>query len=313
MLPMTLLRHWQWENSWLVFSLVALLIVPWSLALFLIPELLAIYLSMPAVRFVEPVLCGVGWGLAQVLFGLTIARLGLALGYGIVMGFVSVLGTLIPLAAQERTRYESNPLIFWGVGAMALGIAASGWAGRLRERACRAQQDRRSIAYGPALTLAVTCGLLSPMLNYAFVFSEPIRSATLQRGTSAAIAGYAIWPIVLTAGFLPNVAYSVYLLRKNQTGRLFKYREDVTPATVMGILWMGSLALYGMSTARMGDLGTSVGWGIVQAVALITATILGALRREWAGAGQNAAGLRLAGVGLFMIAIFLMASAALKH
>jgi L-rhamnose-H+ transport protein len=256
----------------------------------------------------------VGWGLAQVLFGLTIARLGLALGYAIVMGFVSVLGTLVPLAAHERARYESNALIFWGVGAMALGIVASGWAGWLRDKACSAHNGSRSIAYGPALALAIACGVLSPMLNYAFAFSEPIRSTALQRGASPASAGYAVWPLVLTAGFLPNVAYSVYLLHKNRTCVLFKHRcPDATLAIVMGFLWMGSLALYGMSAARLGDLGTSVGWGIVQALALITATILGGLTREWNVAGKTAGWLRLIGVSLLVVATLFMAGGTVLH
>jgi L-rhamnose-H+ transport protein len=311
MLPIRLLRHWKWENLWLVFSTVALLIVPWSLALLLIPELFAMYLSVPTVQCAIPVLFGVGWGLAQVLFGLTIARLGLALGYAIVMGFVSVLGTLVPLAAHERARYETNALIFWGVGAMALGIVASGWGGWLRDKASSANNSSRSIAYGPALALAIACGLLSPMLNYAFAFSEPIRSSALQRGMSPATAGYAVWPLVLTAGFLPNVAYSVYLLHKNRTGVLFKHGgPDATLAIVMGILWMGSLALYGMSAACLGDLGTSVGWGIVQALALITAAILGGLTREWNAAGKTAGWLRLIGVSLLVVATLFMASGA---
>ena len=312
MLPIRLLRRWRWENLWLVFSIVALVIVPWSLALLLIPDLRATYQSVPRAQFAVPVLFGVGWGLAQVLFGLTIARLGLALGYAIVMGFVSVLGTLVPLAAHEGSCCVSNALTLWGIGAMALGIAVSGWAGRLREQARSANNHAcRSIAYGPALVLAVACGLLSPMLNYAFAFSEPIRSAALQRGASPATAGYAVWPIVLTAGFLPNAAYSLYLLRRNRTGKLFKDGyADAALAIGMGMLWMGSLALYGMGAARMGELGTSVGWGIVQAIALITATLLGGLTREWMGAGQKAGWLRFAGVALLVIATFLMAGGA---
>ena len=252
MLPIRLVRRWKWENLWLVFSIVALLIVPWSLALVLVPGLCAAYSSLPAKQFAVPVLFGVGWGLAQVLFGLTIARLGLALGYAIVMGFVSVLGTLVPLAHQ-RPLYQGNGLTFLGVGLMALGVVALGWAGLLRERASSPNGGGgRSIAYGPALTWAIACGLLSPMLNYAFAFSGQIRSAALQHGTPAEFAGYAVWPVVLTAGFLPNVVYSLYLLHKNHTGQLFKRAySDAVLAIVMGVLWMGSLALYGMSAANL--------------------------------------------------------------
>jgi hypothetical protein len=147
------------------------------------------------------------------------------------------------------------------------------------------------------------------MLNYAFAFAEPIRSIALQRGASPMSAGYAVWPLVLTAGFLPNVVYSIYLLHKNRTRALFKdWCPDAILAVVMGTLWMGSLALYGMSAARLGDLGTSVGWGIVQALALLTAAILGGLTREWNAAGETARWMRSMGVSLLIVATVLMAS-----
>ncbi len=99
------------------------------------------------------------------------------------------------------------------------------------------------------------------MLNYGFAFAEKIRSTAIQRGASESEATYAIWPIVLTGGFLRNLAYSVYLLRKRRTYPLFKGGYgDAALGVGMGILWMASLALYGMSAAQMGNLGTSVGW-----------------------------------------------------
>jgi hypothetical protein len=39
MLPMKFNRSWQWENSWLVFSVVSLLVLPWLLALCLVSHL----------------------------------------------------------------------------------------------------------------------------------------------------------------------------------------------------------------------------------------------------------------------------------
>jgi L-rhamnose-H+ transport protein len=195
---------------------------------------------------------------------------------------------------------------------MALGIVVSAWAGRRREDFYRANATASwSVSYAPALFLAIACGVLSPMLNYAFAFSEQIRSAALQCGASPATAGYAVWPIVLTAGFLPNLAYSLHLLRKNRTSRLFKRGySDAALASGMGVLWMGSLACYGMSAARLGDLGTSVGWGIVQAIALITATLLGGMTQEWVGMGRITGRLQLSGIALLIIATFLMASGA---
>ena len=36
MLPLKFNRSWKWENTWLVFSVVSLIILPWALALGLV-------------------------------------------------------------------------------------------------------------------------------------------------------------------------------------------------------------------------------------------------------------------------------------
>ena len=43
MMPMKFIRHWQWENLWLVFSVVSLCILPWGLALLLVGDVRPIY------------------------------------------------------------------------------------------------------------------------------------------------------------------------------------------------------------------------------------------------------------------------------
>jgi hypothetical protein len=43
MLPMKFVRFWKWENIWLVFSVVSLIVIPWSLALGLVRDLFGTY------------------------------------------------------------------------------------------------------------------------------------------------------------------------------------------------------------------------------------------------------------------------------
>ncbi len=110
MLPMKFVKRWQWENTWLIFSLVSLVLIPWALGFALVDQLGALYASLPASDFAAPLLFGAGWGIAQVLFGLSIARLGLALGYAIIIALGAVLGTLVPLFVQKALHSQkSNP------------------------------------------------------------------------------------------------------------------------------------------------------------------------------------------------------------
>src|SRR5438552_13004595 len=81
MLPMKFVRSWKWENVWLVFSVISLIVIPWALALALVDNLFATYSALSMRQFVVPILFGAGWGVAQVLFGISVTRLGLVLAY----------------------------------------------------------------------------------------------------------------------------------------------------------------------------------------------------------------------------------------
>jgi len=71
MLPMKFARRWNWENIWLVFSIVSLLVLPWTLAFALVNRLLDVYRIVPVTVMYAPLVFGAGWGVAQILFGIS--------------------------------------------------------------------------------------------------------------------------------------------------------------------------------------------------------------------------------------------------
>jgi L-rhamnose-H+ transport protein len=301
MLPMKFVRRWRWENTWFVFSLVSLVLLPWALAFAEVSGLGAVYAALPASAFIAPLLFGAGWGIAQVLFGLAISRLGLALGYAIIVGLGAVLGTLVPLFVNtsEVARTARGGLIMAGLLIMVAGIMVCAWAGQQREKPDMPTRQRR---YGPSLALAVLCGLMAPMLNYAFAFGQAIAKESVRQGTPPQAAGYAVWPIALSGGLIPNIAYSVYLLQRNRTWKYFsgKIQPDLWLSTLMGGLWMAAFALYGVSSAYLGKLGTSAGWAIFQIFMILTANLSGVLTGEWKAAPRYAQ--RALNAGLFLLA-----------
>ena len=46
--PMKFSRAWRWENTWLVYATFALVIIPLSLALWAMPNLLSFYAAIPS-------------------------------------------------------------------------------------------------------------------------------------------------------------------------------------------------------------------------------------------------------------------------
>lgn len=76
--PMKHARRWAWENTWLAFALVALLILPWLLAAGFVPHLGQVYQQTSARALFVPIAFGFLWGIAQCTFGIGIEAVGIA-------------------------------------------------------------------------------------------------------------------------------------------------------------------------------------------------------------------------------------------
>jgi L-rhamnose-H+ transport protein len=183
------------------------------------------------------------------------------------------------------------------------------WSGQIKERATAIHESPPNRSYLAAIFLAVLCGLMAPMLNYSFAFGQDIAKSAVRFGNQPVHAAYAVWPVALAGGLIPNAAYSMRLLARNQTWALFRDTpSDLLRSSLMGVLWMGAFALYGMSATYLGALGTSVGWGLLQIFMIMTATMAGVLTGEWKHACRSARLLLGSGIAGLTVAIVLLAA-----
>ena len=67
----------------------------------------------------------------------------------------------------------------------------------------------------------------------------------------------------------------------------------------MGLLWAGSIFIYGMATANLGELGPSIGWASFNAIGILWANILGILTGEWKNVSKK--GLSVMAIGLLVL------------
>src|SRR5260370_41551805 len=224
MLPSKFVRAWKWENVWLVFSVVSLVIIPWILALAFVGRLFETYRALALQQLAIPIFLGAGWGIAQILFGVSVKRLGLGIAYAIIVGLGAVLGTLVPLFVQQRALANEHALtlILSGVVVMSIGIVFTAWSGQIKERAAAIHESPSHRSYFAAILLAVLCGLMAPMLNYSFAFGQDIAKSAVVLGNQPVHAAYAVWPIALAGGLIPNVAYRLGLVVRNLTWSLFR-------------------------------------------------------------------------------------------
>ncbi len=309
--PMKTMRRWSWEASWLVYTLAGLVVIPWIAAFLTVPRLFDIYAGASAGTWYNVLGYGFGWGIGSVLFGIGVARMGLAVGYGLILGLIAPIGTFYPMLMLHRERLFTSQgrALMLGTLIVLCGIFLCARAGRLREQASAgpAAQAPKS-TFGTALLICVVAGIFSPMLNFTFIFGAELQDKALAFGASPSMASNAIWPLALTAGAITNAGYALLLLRKNKTGAQLRGPASHWLAGIaMGALCFASFLVYGHGATALGDLGGIVGWPLFMSMALITSNLLGALSGEWRNAPRAAWAYSTGGIVLLMAAITIIA------
>ena len=151
---------------------------------------------------------------------------------------------------------------------------------------------------------------MSAVFNIGYTLALPIADTGKHLGYSSFAATNCIWLLMLGAGSIPNIVYCLVLTSRNGSAGLFFSEFRLSPWTLsiaMGLLWGGSIFLYGAATPLLGELGPSVGWPVSLAMGLFTANAMGVLLREWRFAPPRAVRTMAFGIGMLLVAIVLCA------
>ncbi|MFN8006362.1 MAG: L-rhamnose/proton symporter RhaT [Terriglobia bacterium] len=316
-LPLKLTPKWKWENIWGAGSLMALLLIPWPVALLTIPNLAEVYKNSSLHSILMAVLFGAGWGMGGVFFGLGISMVGLSLGLSLIFGLIAINGSLIPLLMEhpEQLTKPSGFVVLGGIAVMIAGLIVCALAGKKKEldqsseALQKAEQAPSKATFSKGLLFCVAAGVLSALVNFGLIFGTQVTNQAIQQGASPANASNAVWALVFTANFLVNVGYCIFLLRRNGTGALF--RESGTAwywgaAAIMGIVWAGGIIVYGAGAFLLGHLGAYIGFPMMLIASILTGNVLGFLNGEWKETSRTSLRLMAGGVGLLIAAILLL-------
>jgi L-rhamnose-H+ transport protein len=308
-LPMKRMLRWRWENTWLIYSAAGMVALPWLLVAATVPHPPDILRLTPRAILAAVMLFGFGWGVGSTLFGLGIDRVGIGLGFAVILGITASLGSLLPLIvlSPQRVFTSQGYRLMTGLVVVLGGIVLCSIAGAERERKTAQVKPAARSDFWPGLALCVASGVCSPMLNFSFVFGNHLRDLTLKLGARPQMASNLVWALALSAGFLANGGYCVYLLRKNRTWGLFG--RERAPAVywpgglLMGFLWFAGIVVYGVGAAGLGALGGIVGWPLFMAMIIITANLWGVLSGEWKGSPPTTYVYSWSGITLLLLAI----------
>jgi len=313
-LPMKFTRQWAWENTWLVWTVWALIIFPPVMTLATVPELHAVYASVASGVIVTVASCGAGWGISQVFFGLAVESVGIALAFSVILGISAAVGSVVPLirSHSEQIFTTSGLEVLGGVALVIVGVGICAVAGRRREAAQGRSLDPNKASVMRGLLYCMISGVGSALVNIGFTSGPALLEAAERSGASKRWAPNAIWLPLMLAGAIPNLIYCIYLVRKNRTGNRFAIRATGSYyilAGIMAVFWFGSTLMYGIAAGDLGSLGTVLGWPLFMSLIVITASIWGVVTGEWKGSGKRPLQIMYGGIAVLILAIIVLSRA----
>ena len=210
--PVKLIRTFQFEHWWFLAMLIGLVIVPWTITLVAFPNVLAAYRDVPTSVLITSNLFAVSWGVANVLFGLCIVRIGVALTFAILTGLGASVAVTVPLVFKGSGLFKdaadvASPAgitVLAGIGIMLVGVTLATLAGFGRDRELKSVQ-KTSGSFLVGLIMAIIAGVTSAGIMLAFVYGQgPIvaRVSILESGKPASIT--VVGNAKLTGIYMPS-------------------------------------------------------------------------------------------------------------
>jgi len=316
--PEKRVRNWSWQSYWLTQASFCWLLLPLLGAALTIPDLLAVLREAPRDAMLRSFLLGAAYGIGGTAFGISIRYIGFSLTYAIAVGLSSVLGTLMPPLVKGTLGVTlaraGADYIVAGIVAGVLGIAAAGWAGRLKERDLNAQQAGGQFNLGRGLLLSLLAGVLSAVYGFALEAGEPIADVASAHGAGV-WRGNVIYIFSNSGAFLTTSLYCLWLHARHKTlGELIELPAGEEQArlpvnwlmaALTGLFWYGQFFFYNLGHVRMGHYKFT-SWAIHMIMLVLISNVVGLVLREWQFCGRVTRRTLAAALAILIAAVLLL-------
>lgn len=311
--PLKGVKGWAWESLWAVQGLVAWLLLPLLIALAVTPHLGQVLSSVRSSTLVYTYLFGLLWGVGGLAWGIAVRFIGLSLGFSIATGFLSSLGTLVPiLAAGRMTEVLSTftgRITLGSVALSLLGIVICGNAGMRRDKE---QQQQTDFQFKKGILIAMTAGILGACFAFGIAAGDPIRQAAIGAGASPVWATSPVFFVELLGGITINLLYCLFMHSRNKTfsdyrsaGATGHLRGNYLFSSLVGVLWYLQFVFYGMAAFYMGPFSFA-NWSVHMSFMVVASNLWGFYFKEWEGSSLATIRWNSAGILVLVIAGILM-------
>ncbi|MDR2008520.1 MAG: L-rhamnose/proton symporter RhaT [Alphaproteobacteria bacterium] len=309
--PISKIKHWSWETSWILMGIFAWVLLPWGISYFLIDDFSAFYKSISARDYIFMIFFGMMWGIGNVSYGLTMRYLGLALGGGIAIGTTMIVGSLLPLFVKGQfiatISTLSGIVAMLGVIVAVVGVWIVTNAGILKEHIQRGTAKEFSMKKG--IPIAIICGIFSSGFAFGLEFAGTIQENALDLGINPLYALLPSYGIIMGGGAVINFLFCIVRLNTNPN---ISFKKDLAqpknllmPSALLaisaGVCWYLQFFFYSWGVANVpAELGF-INWMLHMSIYVLSVAVVGLLLSEWKGIGGRP--LRMLWLGIIVIII----------
>jgi L-rhamnose-H+ transport protein len=307
-----------WETLWGAFFFFVTILLPVTIFPLVAQGLFASVSDAGWKLIALPLIFGFLWGLGSMTLGLSFSFIGLSLAYAINYGAQIACGGMGPFIIHHRDQLLTphGLIIMAGVLVCICGVIVCGRAGNLKSQS-QNQPAPAGVAVGKGMVLAFLSGVLCACYSIAFSFGGGVMDvATKQHGNPGWQAAFVVSALILWGGALSACGYCAFKLCKNKTWSTFTapgIGRVLLIALIMSLLHDGAILFFGIGASKLGALGVAVGYAAFMSFAIIVGNVNGFLTKEWQGASKQSVRWIVAGIGVLIVGVCLLATGNFKQ
>ncbi len=310
-LPGKFTKNFKEENTWGLFFMLTMFVVPIIGTLLIMKGAGEIYAS-EEVRKVLPsmVVTSVLWGIGVMMWGKAIHHIGMSLGFSIFIGTVILVGSLLPFFVDGLPPTKAFAAIIAGLVFVLAGVVMNGKAGITREKdeAKKPEEGRKSM--GAGIMIAVVGGLLATGFSFAnAVGRPPLHAASQAQGNPEWVTALAVmFPIFISGGII-MAGYFAWQLTAKKAWASFRtpaFGMNFILIFIMAFFHYAASAVFAFAAFKLGSVGNTVGYAIFNTACVVTAIVSGLVVGEWAGASAKARKQLYTGLTCMVIGILII-------
>ena len=307
-LPEKFTKDFKFENTWGLFFMLTMFVVPIAASLTLINGFGDIVAAIPTDVIFKMAAASFLWGIGVMMWGKAINHIGLSLGFSLFIGTVLLVGSLLPFVVDEIPPTNTFLTILAGLAVVLIGVVANGKAGLIREKDQKEageNQNKGSVVTG--ILIAVIGGLLATGFSYANAVGRPIiHEACQAAGNPEWVTAVAVmFPIFISGGIVMAFYFAFEITKKKSWGtfKTTHFAKNLGLIAIMAVFHYAASALFAFAAFKLGAAGNTVGYAIFNTSCVATAIVSGLLTKEWATASPKARNYLYFGLACMVVGI----------